>query len=64
MTREALEKLKRVPSSVNIRLLPLPKGEGTAGWPLICPGEPQEDLGRGQQKCLRRDIRRRVPPLF
>ena len=45
-------------------LLPLPKGEGTAGWPLICPGEPQEDLWRGQQKCLRRDVRRRVPPLF
>ena len=45
-------------------LLIVSKGKGTAGWPLICPGEPQEDLGRGQQKCLRRDVRRRVPPLF
>ena len=38
------------------RLLPLPKGKGTAGWPLICPGEPREDLGRGLQSCHRRDV--------
>ena len=37
-------------------LLPLPKAEGTAGWPLICPGEPREDLGRGLQSCHRRDV--------
>ena len=39
------------------------KGKGTAGWPLTCPGEPQEDLWRGQQKYHRRNIRRRVPQL-
>ena len=30
-------------------LLLVSKVEGTAGWPLTDPGEPQEDLGRGQQ---------------
>ena len=44
-------------------LLLVPKGEGAAGWPLIDPGEPQEDLGRGQQNCPRRDIQRCVPPM-
>ena len=45
------------------RLLPLPKGEETAGWPLICPGESQEDLGRDLQNCHRRDVRRHALPL-
>ena len=44
-------------------LLPLPKGERTAGWPLICPGEPQEDLGWGQQRYHCQNICRRVLPL-
>ena len=44
-------------------LLIVLKGKVTAGWPLICPGEPQEDLVRGQQKYHRRNIRRCVPQL-
>ena len=44
-------------------LLLVHKGGWAAGWPIICPGEPQEDLGRGQQIYHRRDICRCVPPL-
>ena len=42
-------------------LLIVLKGKVTAGWPLICPGEPQEDLVRGQLNYYRRDVCRRVP---
>ena len=40
-----------------------PKANGQLHWPLICPGEPQDDLGRGQQKSHHRDVHRHVPPL-
>ena len=44
-------------------LLLVSKGEGAPVLPQIDPGEPQEDLGKGQQNCPRRDVRRRVPPM-
>ena len=41
-------------------LLLVSKGTGAPVLPQIDPGEPQEDLGRGQQKYHRRGLRRRV----